>query len=125
MTENRYEAAFYEWVELGDKLMERTEDWDNVFELWQGKTKEFEAAFPKAEKWDSIEELFALLTAEESVFPYISKLEAIKALVRKWREEIKIYPDTPEDQFAKVSVGLCINELNDVLEDSEFTPKGE
>lgn len=43
------------------------------------------------------------------------KLETIKELIQKWREEIKEYPETPEGLFAKVAVGLCSNELDDAF----------
>ncbi len=54
MTENKYEKAFYEWVKLGDKLMEGVgaDEWEDTFELYREKSKAFESAFPKAERWD-------------------------------------------------------------------------
>ncbi len=45
------------------------------------------------------------------------KLEAVKILVTKWREEIKEHFDTPDERrVAAIAIGLCSNELNDILE---------
>ena len=58
MAENKYEKAFYDWVKLGDELMDGfdPDNWEDTFELYLAKSKEFEEAFSKADKWDTISE---------------------------------------------------------------------
>ena len=50
-------------------------------------------SFEKSEKWDSIYDLFALMTHEETTDPYIEKLEAIEKAVQDCQtRNVKIAP---------------------------------